>query len=457
MGVAQISARSFQAWPTHPYTGYVQNAYRRSSFTFRALSLAYLLASFGSIAHAQDAAVHPASEQNATSELKLPPGFTATVVADGIANARHIAVRDNGDLYISTRGAKQPGAIIALHLGPGHKVANMERFGKVTGGTGIRFYHNFLYVTSQDAVYRYKFDGDSLVPTADPEVIVSGMPAKGFSNRAIAFDDHGSLFVGVGSTGNICAEEGGKKGLEPCPALTGRSGIWRFDANRPDQKFPQDGEQIATGVRDLASLAWSSREHALYALPQGRNGVNAAFPDLVSADADENGIAEEMFRVTKGTNFGWPYTYYDYIHKQRVLAPEYGGDGIKPPSTGNYSTPVLAFPAHSSPMDLVFYNGKQFPSEYQGGAFVVMHGGVGPDVPNGHHGYQVLFVPMHKNGPASYTVFADDFAGDSPADRTPKRAQFRPVGAAVGNDGSLYIVDSSHGRLWRITYDRAKH
>ena len=437
------------------------NAYR-PSFPVKALALACLLVPSGLIAHAQESAAPPAAPapvpESAPNDLKLPPGFTATVVADDLAGARHIAVRDNGDLYISTRGAKEPGTIIALHFGPDHKVDKTERFGTVTGGTGIRFDHNFLYVTSAEAVYRYKFDGDSLVPTGDAELIVSGIPPKGQTNRAIAFDDHGAMYIGVGGSGNTCTDKGSTKGIDPCPALTDRAGIWRFDANRPDQKFPQDGEQIATGVRDISSMDWSSRDHALYAAPQGRNGLNASFPNLVTAEADQDGIAEEMFRVTKGANLGWPYTYYDYTRKQRMLSPEYGGDATKPPTTGTYSNPVTVFPAHSAPIDLVFYNGKEFPSEYQGGAFVVMHGGSDGVLPNGHHGYQVLFVPMTKSGAASsFSVFADGFAGPDPADRNAKTAQFRPVGAAVGTDGSLYVVDSQHGRLWRITYNRTKH
>jgi len=348
--------------------------------------------------------------------------------------------------------------IIAVRLGPDHKVASVERFGNVTGGTGIGFYGGFLYAASPDAVYRYKFDGDNLLPEAEPELVVGGMPSTGFLNRNLAFDGRGSLFVSVGGTGNICTEKGSTKGLEPCPSLTGRSGIWRFDADRPNQRFPQDGEQIATGIRDLNALAWSTHDRALYGIMEGRNATSNLYPQAVSVEEDQNGIAEEMFRVTKGTNFGWPYTYFDSILGHRVLAPEYGGDGTKAPPTGTYSTPFATFLAHSSPLDLLFYDGTAFPKKYREGAFIVMHGGSGPDLPAGHHGYQVLFLPIHKDGPGgTYTVFADGFAGDRPLDRNADRAHFRPAGEAVGADGSLYIVDSQVGRLWRITYHPSKH
>jgi glucose/arabinose dehydrogenase len=425
-------------------------------------ALVFLIASLGIFAYGQAAqnnsdpqATHAVPPDTAGVTLTLPPGFSAAVVAEGVGPARHIAMRANGDMYISTRGAAAGGGIIAIRLGPDHKVATIQRFGTVTTGTGIGFYRGFLYAASPDAVYRFKFDGDNLLPDAQPDVVVSGMPATGFLNRNIAFDGRGSLYISVGGTGNICTEKGSEKGIEPCPSLTGRSGIWRFDANRLNQKFPQDGEQLATGIRDLNALAWSTQDRSLYGIMEGRNATANLFPHLVSVEEDENGIAEEMFRVTKGTNFGWPYTYFDSILGHRVLAPEYGGDGVKPPPTGSYSTPVATFLAHSSPLDLLFYNAIAFPKQYRGGAFIVMHGGSGPDLPGGHHGYQVLFAPVHKDGSVgSYTVFADGFAGDTLLDRNADRAHFRPAGEAVSADGSLYIVDSQVGRLWRITYQQ---
>jgi len=428
----------------------------------RPVVLIFLAASVAIFAYGQSAQkdpnpqpTHSALSDPAGVTLTLPPGFSAAVVAESLGPARHIAVRANGDLYISTRGVTVGGGIIAVRLGPDHKPASVERFSNVTGGTGIGFYGGFLYAASPDAVYRFKFDGNQLLPDPQPELIVGGMPTTGFLNRNIAFDGRGSLYISVGGTGNICTEKGSTKGLEPCPSLTGRSGIWRFHADRPNQKFPADGEQLATGVRDLNALAWSTQDHALYGIMEGRNATSNLFPQSVSVEEDENGIAEEMFRVTRGTNFGWPYTYFDGILGHRVLAPEYGGDGVKAPSTGNYSTPFATFLAHSSPLDLLFYRGAAFPSQYRGGAFIVMHGGSGPDLPDGHHGYQVLFLPVHKDGSiGTYTVFADGFAGSTPLDRNADRAHFRPAGEAVGTDGSLYIVDSQVGRLWRITYHK---
>jgi glucose/arabinose dehydrogenase len=386
--------------------------------------------------------------------LILPPGFHASVVAEGLGPIRHMAIRGNGDIYVSTNHRRdQPSTgIIALRLGPDHKATQTEHFGTVDQGTGIRFYKGALYAASGTGIYRFSFDSDALVPTAAPELIVDGFVA---SNHPIAFDGRGSLFVSLDGGGNICPDpnspKGGKPvGLKPCPNLETRGGIWRFDATKPQQKF-SDGEHYATGIRNSSALDWRDGD-ALYSAMHGRDGTHAAFPDLVSA-SDDGAIPDEMFRVTKGTDMGWPYTYYDGARKLRLAGPEYGGDGKTSPTDGNYATPVAAFqPLRPAVLDLAFYKANRFPRMYRGGAFLAMHGGEGAPLPEGHAGYTVIFVPFNGNRAGVPTVFADGFAGPAPGDKNVNTAPYRPVGLAVGADGALYVADSNKGRIWRIAY-----
>jgi hypothetical protein len=119
----------------------------------------------------------------ATSEpdgLTLPPGFHASVVAEGLGQIRHLAVRGNGNIYVSTPlGQNQPaGGIIALHLDASHRTDKIERFGSVAGGTGIRFYGDHLYASTPSSVYRFAFRGNELIPLGEPELIVSGMRTR---------------------------------------------------------------------------------------------------------------------------------------------------------------------------------------------------------------------------------------------------------------------------------------
>ena len=378
--------------------------------------------------------------------LILPPGFHASVVADNLGPARHLAIRDNGDIYVSTRPAREgaPVGIIALRLDRDHKVMATEHFSTIGGGTGIRIYKDALYAASPTDVYRFPFQGPALVP-GEPEILIGGMPDKGFPSRGLAFDGKGGLYVSVGASSNICLDPAAPKsaapvGLKPCPSLDGRSGVWRFDAAKLNQKFPADGEQIATGLRDMMAVDWSADLKGFYGVMQGRN-------DRIDT------VSEELHRVEKGANLGWPYTYFDTALNARMTAAEYGGDG-KTQAEGNYDVPLAALPAHQSPLDLLFYDGKQFPKSYRGGAFIVYHGGAGPLLEQGHRGYDVMFLPFDRAGkPGQPQSFIEGFAGPEPGDRNPAKAAYRPTGAAVAADGSLYVVDGEKGRLWHIAYD----
>ena len=396
--------------------------------------------------------------------LKLPPGFQATVVADGLGAIRHLAVRANGDIYVSTAVDKQNsgGGIIALHLDGSHHADKVEHFGSVEGGTGIRFENGDLYAASPSGVYRFHFSGDALLPDKDPQVIIDGMPTAhpGFNrvNRAIAFDGKGNLYVALDASGNLCTEANSPPGstlralpasLNPCPDLGQRAGIWRFDARRAGQKFPTDGKQMATGIRDTTALDWSPADGHLYVILQGRDDTHKYWPQFVSEQEDDQ-IADEMQRVSPGADFGWPYTYYDGVRKERLMAPDYGGDGKKTAPAGKYASPVLTFQSRRpAPVDLLFYTGHEFPARYHDGAFIALHG------TRNKNGYDVVFVPFNRNGVAGGpTVFVDGFADFEASTTTPPRARYRPIGLAMGPDGSLYIADSQKGRIWRIAYGK---
>jgi len=386
--------------------------------------------------------------------LILPPGFHASMVADGLMGARHLAFGPNGDLYVSTTAPRgQPSlGVIALHLDGDHKADQTQHFGTVAGGTGIRVYEGGLYVASTTTVYRYPLTR-ALVPTGDPETILDGMPAQG-GTHSLAFDNRGNLYVSLDGSGNTCVDAAAPKvGLKPCPGLTGRSGVWEFNATKTDQKFPADGTQIATGVRNMGAMDWSPQARALFGVTHGRDGTAAQFPEIVSA-SDDDAIADEMHRIGSGTNLGWPYTYYDATRKIRLTGPEYGGDGKTPVAAGTYDEPVAAFGnSRRAPLEIAFYEGTQFPRHYHGGAFIAFHGTNGPKVPGGHGGYDILFVPMDSSGKAGTPEnFAEGFAGPTADDKYSGHAAYRPVGEAIGPDGALYVVDSNKGRLWRIFY-----
>jgi glucose/arabinose dehydrogenase len=389
--------------------------------------------------------------------LTLPDGFHASVVAEGLGSIRHMALRGN-DIYVSTRhGPTAPSVgIIALRLGPDHKVLQTDHIAGVDQGTGIRVHNGALYAATSTGVVRIALD-DKLVPSAAPETIVDGLSA---TNHPLAFDGRGNMYVSIdggGGTAN-CPDPATPKdakpvGLKPCPIMETRGGVWRFDDSKPGQKLA-DGEHFATGIRNQSAMDWRAGD-GLYGAWHGRDGTAKGWPELVTPEQDD-AIADEMFRITKGTDMGWPYTYWDGERKIRLGAPEYGGDGKTAVTDSKYAKPVAAFaPLRPAVLDMAFYNGRQFPRAYRGGAFLAMHGGgaEGGTVAGGHAGYDVVFVPFTANGRAGkWQIFADGFAGPTAEAKQVKAAAYRPVGVAVGEDGALYVADSNKGKIWRISY-----
>jgi glucose/arabinose dehydrogenase len=384
-----------------------------------------------------------------TDGLTLPEGFSAIVVQEGQGPGRHLAVAANGDIYLAGRDG-----LVAMRDKDGDgKADETMKFGDVQG-TEVRLFKNWLYVSDNVGVYRYKLKKGELAPTSARQVVVDGFPMeRQHADKTFALDPKGTVYVNVGAPSNSCQEKDrqeGSLGLNPCPILEKYGGVWVFPGNKFNQKA-SDGRRFATGMRNAVAIEWNAPQKALYAVIHGRDSIDTLFPSLYNAEDNATRQAEEFHKITKGGDYGWPYTFWDTKLDKRVLAPEYGGDGKKEPEAGKYPAPLMAYPAHWAPNDLLFYSGKNFPAKYQGGAFIAFHGSWNR-APEPQAGYKVVFQPMKDGKPSGpYEVFADGFAGEM-ADNNPRNARYRPVGLAVGPDGSLYVSDSQKGRIWRIRY-----
>jgi glucose/arabinose dehydrogenase len=398
--------------------------------------------------------------------ITLPPGFCATVFADHIGHARQMAVAPNGVLYVNTwsgsyyRNDTPPpgGFLVALQDTSGKGRADVvTRFGPGAesgnaGGTGIALYNGALYAETNDRIVRYALPTGTIAPSAPPEVVVSGLPLTGdHPMHPFRIDAKGGLYVDLGSATNSCQVANrmpNSPGIEPCTELETRAGIWRYDANRTGQRF-SPAERFVTGLRNGEGIAFDSAGR-MFATQHGRDQLRENWPQLYAPDQGAKEPAEELMQLERGADYGWPFCYFDLTQQKRVLAPEYGGDGGKAVGPcADKRAPVAAFPAHWAPNDLLLYDGHQFPTAYQGGAFIAFHGSWNR-APFPQGGYNVVFQPL-ADGRASghYIVFADGFAGTI---EEPGRAAHRPSGLALGPDGALYISDDQNGRIWRMTY-----
>ena len=391
--------------------------------------------------------------------ITVPAGFCALVVHDVVApsgdpaKARHVVVAPNGDVFVAVDS--EGGGVLALRDTDGDgKPDETATFGSGPGH-GIAFREPHLYFATNDHVERFVMSPESLRPVSGPEVIVSGMPGEGdHKTKSIVVTEDGALFVNLGSASDVCQEvnrQPGSPGVDPCPELPIRSGIWRYDANQPGQVHSESA-RFATGTRNMVALALNPTNGELYGVQHGRDNLNFYWPDLFTPQDQAELPAEEFFRFVEGADYGWPYCYYDGRENRKVLGPEYGVDGEIVGRCADVELPIHTFPAHWAPNALLFYTGTQFPARYRGGAFVAFHGGFNRPDPFTDQGFNVTFVPFRGGLPShGDQVFANGFIGEG-AENLPRDADHRPTGLAEGPDGSLYITDDRGGRIWRVLH-----
>lgn len=412
----------------------------------------------GKSAVSKDSTVDESTKPPVTGDvqLSLPAGFTAVEVTPGMGPARHLVVNGNGDIYVKMANSKGGKGIVVLKDKNGDGVADeTSGFGNY-GGTGIAIHNGYLYASSDGEIFRYKFNANHEIADPEhPEKIVTGLASAGSQHpsKSIALDDKGNIYVNIGAPSNSCQvadRTKGSPGQDPCPLLETAAGIWQFRADKQNQT--QDmGVHYATGIRNVVGLDWNKNENQLYAMQHGRDQLAQNWPQYYTEEQGAELPAEEMLLVKKGSNFGWPYCYYDEFQNKKMLAPEYGGDGKKTGRCDGVDLPVMAFPGHWAPNALLFYRGTQFPEHYRNGAFICFHGSWNR-APLKQAGYFVAFVPF-KNGKPSgkYEVFADGFTGVKEL-RGPGQAKHRPMGLAMGPDGSLYISDDVKGTIWKVSH-----
>ena len=403
------------------------------------------------------------SQAEPAGDLLLPGNFESVVVVDSLGSARHLVVNNNGDIYVKLRRSYPDGSNVALRdVDKDGRADIIQKFGvyidSMNYGTAMRIHKGYLYFSSSGDVFRCKLRPGQLLPDTTLELILHDdfmNDPHGFNHTAkpITFDDKGRLFVPFGSPSDVCQEldrSPGAPGMEPCPELAEHGGLWMFDADKKNQTI-KDGKRYATGIRSIVALTWNPLDKEIYVVQHGRDDLHRTWPAKYTKWQSALLPSEEFLRVKEGTDAGWPYYYHDWMQGKKLLNPEYGGDGKNEADGAKKEQPIIGFPAHWAPNDILFYTGNQFPDRYKNGAFIAFHGST-IRAPYSQSGYFVAFVPF-KNGKLSQTweVFADGFAGmDTIVNTTDAVA--RPMGLAQGPDGSLYISDSRKGKIWRIQF-----
>ncbi|WP_374764162.1 PQQ-dependent sugar dehydrogenase [Yunchengibacter salinarum] len=404
---------------------------------------------------AQVSGVPDDAARNPDTGVRLAPGFEATVFADGIGRARHMAVSADGWVYAALMRPTEDGfGAVALKDTDGDgKADRTEYFAPGLSGTGMRLHDGALYYGDDTSIVRFSL-ADGPVPSGAGTVVMDGFPEqRAHAAKSLAFDGEGMLYVNVGAPSNACMTETrvkGSPGARPCPDLELQASVWMLNPDGDDQTFPDDAVRHSTGHRNAVALEWNHQADGLYLVQHGRDQLHQFFPDIYSVAESAELPAEEFHRVDRGDDLGWPFSYYDHRKGSRMVMPEYGGDGDTVSDHGK--KPLLGFPGHWAPNGLLFRQTGAWPDGWRTGAFIAFHGSWNRSPVQ--EGYRIVYVPMDADGTVTgdWVTFADGFAGEDKV-TSPRQAEHRPTGLTEGPDGAMYVSSlMSGGRIWRVTH-----
>ena len=244
--------------------------------------------------------------------LFLPDGFEAVVVVDSIGSARHLAVNDNGDIYIKLSRSKKGEGNVALRDVDGDgKTDSIVHFGDYDNEGSLsncmRIHDGYLYYGSELVIYRTKLTPGKLVPESKAEVVLTEDDSLRGSHwhitKPVSFDDKGHMYIPFGAPSNACQDlvrtpggTPGFAGLDPCPELENYGGIWQFDANKIGLT-QKDGKKFATGIRSVVAMDWNKDDKNLYVVMHGRDDLHLLWPDKFTSWQSAVLPSEEFRRV----------------------------------------------------------------------------------------------------------------------------------------------------------------
>jgi glucose/arabinose dehydrogenase len=344
--------------------------------------------------------------------LKMPAGFKVEVWAEGIPEARSMAMGDKGTLFVSNRNGKNVYAVVSQ--GGKREVKTI-----LTGQdspNGITFSKGTLYVAERGRIKRYDGIEAKLDSPGEGKTVIDNLDpsrAPGHFWKYLVMGPDGKLYFNIGAPGNIVM-----------PNYT-QASIMRVDPNKGVL------ETVALGVRNSVGMDFNPKTKDLWFTNHARDWLS---------DDSPNDTLHRVAMKSAVPHFGYPF-----CHQGNTLDPEYG----KNRSCGEFAKPSQLLGSHIAPLGMKFYNGKMFPAEYQGNIFIAMHGSWNRTV---KQGYNVMRVKIDENGKASkpmpfLTGFLQDDKGDPPM-------WGRPVDILVMRDGSMLVSDDYNGIIYRVSYGK---
>ncbi len=350
---------------------------------------------------------------------KVPPGFRVEEFASSFNEPRIIVTAPNGDIFVAESKGNRV-RVLRDADGDGKPELNEVFVDGLNRPFGIAFYPpgpepKFIYIGNTDGVVRFPYRNGQTKAAGPAQPIVSvpggGMLAGGGHwTRDVKFSADGKrMFVSVGSRSNNDDDISEAR----------RARILEFDPEGQNERV------YASGLRNAVGIAIDPATGALWATCNERDGLGDDLPP------------DYVTRVKEGAFYGWPWFYLGPNEDPKHM-------GKHPELVGQITVPDVLLQPHSAALGLAFYNGKKFPAEYRGQAFVALHGSWNRAK---RTGYKVVRIPM-KDGKAT-GEYVDFMVGLV----TPQGDVWgRPVGVTMTNDGALLVTDDGGNRIWRVSF-----
>src|SRR5262245_15067441 len=357
------------------------------------------------------------------AKLEVPQGFDLSVFSEGdYREPRWIIEGPNGDLFLTDSDPRVKTIYLLRDVNKDGKIDNAtERFTFVTGlnkpfGMAIQNVggQTWFYVGNTDSIVRYNYKIGDTKLEGRPEKLVD-LPPGGHWTRNILFSRDGKkMYVTVGSNSNV------NEGEPPI-----RAAINEYNPDGTGHRI------FAEGIRNPVGLAWNPVNGELWTAVNER--------DLLGDDL----VPEYVTSVKEGGFYGWPDSYIGKTLDPRVKAPRMN-------LVERVIVPDVLIEPHSAALGIVFYTGKMFPKEYQGDAFVALHGSWNRSK---RSGYKVIRTPYtHGKPEGGYENFLMGWVPDD----TGEGVWGGPVGLTVNRHGSLLVVDDGGKKVWRVAYTGKK-
>ncbi len=339
--------------------------------------------------------------------IKLPPGFSIAIYADGLPDARSMSRSPDGTLFI---GTYSKGKVYAVRDEDGDHRA--DRVVTIASGldmpNGVAYRDGALYVAENSRVTRYDDIEKRLADPPKPVVINDTFPTEDHHGwKFIRFGPDGLLYVPVGAPCNICDR------ADPRYASI--------------MRMRSDGEKLeifARGIRNTVGFDWHPGTKKLWFTDNGRDDLG-----------DDEPPDELDHAPRKGMHFGYPY-----CHGKEIPEPREDIRGER--KCGEFTAPAQELGPHVAALGMRFYTGSMFPDRYRNQIFIPEHGSWNRSIPIG---YRIRVVTLKGNKPTGYEPFADGWLQDD-------GAWGRPVDLEVMPDGSLLVSDDEAGVIYRIVY-----